>query len=77
MRRIAQFNHVHGRWGSRHTVLVCAVRLPEDQAGRPDAKDVADREKGENKAYDSHSPCLRAKGPTVAMRFHCPPALYV
>jgi hypothetical protein len=50
--------------------------LPEDSAGGPDAKDVPDREKGENDAHDSHLSGLRAIGRKVAMRRHCPDALY-
>jgi hypothetical protein len=53
-----------------------ALWLPEHSAGGPDAKDVPDREKGENNAHDSHQSGLRVSGPKVAMRRHCPHALY-
>jgi len=53
-----------------------ALRLPEDSACGPDAKDVPDREKREDNAHDSHLSGLRAIGRKVAMRRHWPDALY-
>lgn len=57
-------------WPSLRTrggILVFALRLPENEAGGPNAKDVSEREKGENKARNSHGSGLRAKAPKVAM----------
>jgi len=53
-----------------------ALWLPEDCAGGPDAKDITDREQGENNPHDSHLSGLRAIGRKVAMRRHCPDTLY-
>jgi len=53
-----------------------ALWLPEDCAGGPDAKDVPDREQGENNPHDSHLSGLRAMGRKVAMRRHWPHTLY-
>ena len=55
------------RLRTRCGILVCALRLPEDEARGPNAEDVSEREKGENKARNSHGSGLRAKAPKVAM----------
>jgi hypothetical protein len=44
-------------------LLVCALALPEDDAGRPDANYVAEREKGEK----CHASGVRAVGLEVAL----------
>ncbi|MHB8590334.1 MAG: hypothetical protein ACYDA0_16080, partial [Candidatus Dormibacteraceae bacterium] len=45
------------------------VRLSEDSARRPDAKDVTEAEEGENKAYNSDCSGLRAIWLSPSRRF--------
>jgi hypothetical protein len=55
--------HRHTQRGRAAGLLVSLLRLPEDDAGRPDAYQVAESEKGEER----HASGVRAVGLEVAL----------
>jgi hypothetical protein len=56
-------HHRHTQQGRAGGLLVSALRLLEDDAGRPDAYKVAESEKGEER----HASGVRAVGVEVAL----------
>jgi hypothetical protein len=55
----------------RTGVLVGSLPLPEDNRAGPDAKEVAERKKGQNDTEQSHCTGLLAAASKVAMRKQC------
>lgn len=63
MERARDYIHEQARRSRGNSLLVCALRLPEDDAGRPDANYVAESEEGEKR----HASGVRAVGLKVAL----------